>query len=303
MNTIKSNSSNPLGLTGIEFVEFTGPNTTAIENIFYSFGFSKLKTHLKRPIDYFKQNQIHFLINSEKNSNAELFSASHGPSISSMGWKFKNPEEAYHTALLRGAVKANTSDYYIDQKPVPAIIGIGGSLIYFIQEKNNDSESDRLYSALGFQDLLEPVIKKEKGFTRIDHLTNNVEFGTMQKWAEFYKTIFGFTEVRYFDIRGAKTGLTSYALQSPCKNFCIPINEAGEEKSQINEYLREYRGPGIQHLAFLTNDIIQSVKALQSSSIQTLDIDPEYYTDVFQRVKNVKEDQRVLRRLKNFSRW
>jgi 4-hydroxyphenylpyruvate dioxygenase len=82
----------------------------------------------------------------------------------------------------------------------------------------------------------------------------------MQTWADFYKSVFGFTEVRYFDIRGAKTGLTSYALRSPCGKFCIPINEADEKKSQINEYLDEYKGPGVQHLAFLTDDILASLE-------------------------------------------
>jgi 4-hydroxyphenylpyruvate dioxygenase len=119
----------------------------------------------------------------------------------------------------------------------------------------------------------------------------------MQKWASFYKDVFGFTEVRYFDIRGVKTGLTSYALRSPCGKFCIPINEADEKKSQINEYIDEYRGPGIQHLAFLTDDVLASLRKLEGSTkISFLDIDDEYYRDVFERVPNVKEDKGDIRR-------
>jgi 4-hydroxyphenylpyruvate dioxygenase len=147
-----------------------------------------------------------------------------------------------------------------------------------------------LFFDLGFREIQNPIRVASKGFLAIDHLTNNVEKGTMQKWADFYKNVFGFTEVRYFDIRGAKTGLTSYALKSPDGSFCIPINEGTEAKSQINEYLEEYRGPGIQHLAFLTQDILSSLQMMEGTSISCLDIDDEYYREVFDRVPHVKEN-------------
>ncbi len=113
----------------------------------------------------------------------------------------------------------------------------------------------------------------------------------MERWSRFYKDVFGFEEIRYFDIRGAKTGLTSYALRSPDGSFCIPINEADEAKSQINEYLDEYKGPGIQHLAFLTDDILASLRALEGTPIEFLDMDRDYYAAVFERVPNVAEDR------------
>jgi 4-hydroxyphenylpyruvate dioxygenase len=118
----------------------------------------------------------------------------------------------------------------------------------------------------------------------------------MKQWADFYKGVFGFTEVRYFDIRGARTGLQSYALRSPCGSFCIPINEGTEYASQINEYLREYRGPGIQHLAFRTDDILRSLELLDGSGIETLDIEDSYYDTIYQRVPQVSEDREAIRR-------
>ena len=136
-----------------------------------------------------------------------------------------------------------------------------------------------------------PYIQPDRGFLSVDHLTNNVYKGTMQTWADFYKNVFGFTEVRYFDIKGAKTGLTSYALRSPDGSFCIPINEGNESKSQIEEYLREYQGPGVQHLAFITRDILASLDAMEGSAIETLDIAPDYYEEAFQRVPDVREDK------------
>ena len=170
-------------------------------------------------------------------------------------------------------------------------MGIGDSIIYFIEE----NAAKDAYKNLGFTKHPEPEMVKSKGFLLIDHLTNNVESGKMEFWADFYKNIFGFTEVRYFDIKGAKTGLISYALQSPDKSFCIPINEGTDKKSQINEYLEEYKGAGVQHIAFLTENILDSLDSLTDSPIDTLDIDDDYYDEVYDRVPNVTEDKKRIR--------
>ena len=283
--------SNPLNLQGIEFVEFASGKPEQLEHLFFEFGFSKTHSHQQKNIDLFVQNDIHFLLNRSPLTFAGEFAKVHGPSISAMGWRFHSAKDAYEMAILRGAKPALQGDY-LDHygKPLFAIYGIGDSLIYFVEDQGS-----YLYENMGFSLLSKPQIVAEKGFLSIDHLTNNVAKGTMETWANFYKQVFGFTEVRYFDIRGAKTGLTSYALKSPCGTFCIPINEAAEEKSQINEYLREYHGPGIQHLAFLTDDIVASLNSLKGSSITTLDIDPEYYNEVFDRVKQVTENHETIR--------
>ncbi|MAV90638.1 MAG: 4-hydroxyphenylpyruvate dioxygenase [Bdellovibrionaceae bacterium] len=284
-------SQNPLGLNGIEFVEFSTNEPEKLHQLFLDFGFSKVAKHKEKNIDLYGQNNIHFLLNYEKDSFADQFQESHGPSISSMGWRFKNPEQAYKLALQRGAQACEEGDYQIGNHKVPAIYGIGDSLIYFVTK-------DRFsYEDLGFEKLQDPIVVPEKGFLMIDHLTNNVYKGTMERWAAFYKDVFGFEEVRYFDIKGQKTGLTSYALKSPCGLFSIPINEADEAKSQINEYLDEYKGPGVQHLAFLTRDLLKSLHALENTGIQTLDIAPDYYASVFQRVPEVKEDKSEIERL------
>lgn len=275
--------NNPLGLDGIEFTEYATSDQDFMEKVFLDFGFSKLKKHKEKDITYFNQNDIHFLMNNEKSGFSRDFTKKHGPAVSSMGWRVKDAQFAHDEAVKRGAKSAEgtAKDF-----PYPAIFGIGDSLIYFIDQygdKGNIYETD-------FIDLEHPVKQKDKGFLIIDHLTNNVYKGTMEHWSNFYKDIFGFTEVRYFDIRGVQTGLTSYALRSPCGKFCIPINEGNEEKSQIEEYLREYDGPGVQHIAFGTRDILASLDAMEGTSIQTLDINPEYYDTIFDRVPNVKED-------------
>jgi 4-hydroxyphenylpyruvate dioxygenase len=283
---------NPLGLRGIEFVEFASPDPDALHRLFLEFGFSRLARHESKQIDYYKQNDIHFLINRETASFGENFQKLHGPSICSMGWRMDDADKALSVACERGA-KAAEGDYASEGKSLKSIYGIGESQIYFV---DNYSEKDR-YQKMGFVPLASPDIVENKGFIAIDHLTNNVYNGEMAKWCQFYKEIFGFTEVRYFDIRGAKTGLTSFALQAPDRSFCIPINEGTEAKSQINEYLDEYKGPGVQHLAFISHDICDSLKKIQGTSIHTLDIDDEYYGEVFDRVPNVTEDHKQLQDL------
>jgi 4-hydroxyphenylpyruvate dioxygenase len=285
-----TDNNNPLGLKGIEFTEYASPDSDYMDKIFTDFGFSKLKKFKGKDITYYNQNDIHFLLNNEQSGFSYEFAKSHGPAICSMGWRVENAQKAFELALARGAKPAN--DATNKNLPYPAIYGIGDSLIYFIDvfaDKGSIYEND-------FEDLSSPVHVKDKGFLAIDHLTNNVYQGTMEHWANFYKDVFGFTEVRYFDIKGVQTALVSYALQSPCGNFCIPINEGkGTNNNQIDEYLEEYNGPGVQHLAFLTNDLVSSLDQLDASNIDTLDIVPSYYEEIFERVPWVKEDKEKIK--------
>lgn len=279
-----SETYNPLGLRGIEFTEFANADITYMHQIFTAFGFSQLKKFRNKKITYYKQNGIHFLLNEERQGFSAEFTQKHGPAICSMGWRVDDAEKAREVAITNGAQGA---DPKVTELPYPAIYGIGESLIYFIDrfgEKGSIFEQD-------FVDLENPNIVPDLGFQEIDHLTNNVYKGTMEKWANFYKEVFGFTEIRYFDIRGEQTGLISYALRSPDGSFCLPINEGKDEKSQIDEYLREYNGPGVQHLAFSTNNILDSLDRLDHNTIDTLDIAPDYYRKVFDRVPHVSEDK------------
>ncbi len=288
-------SSNPVGLRGIDFVEFASPDPDALDRLFRGFGFSKTMRHGSKAIDLYEQDDIFFLLNREPRSFGATFSAAHGPAICAMGWRVDDAKRALEVAVARGARARPEGDLAnADKSPVPAIFGIGDSLIYFVERPLGETVTAR-WERYGFVALEQPERVEGKGFSRIDHLTNNVEKGTMQRWASFYKDVFGFTEVRYFDIRGAKTGLTSYALRSPDGSFCIPINEADEKKSQINEYLDEYKGPGIQHLAFLTDDILASLKKLEGTPIEMLDIDDDYYASIYDRVPGVSEDRAEIR--------
>ncbi|MBC61599.1 MAG: 4-hydroxyphenylpyruvate dioxygenase [Zetaproteobacteria bacterium] len=286
MNKIK----NEIGLSGLEFVEFCSADADSLRDLFESFGFTKVASHKKKAVELYRQGNINFILNSDDKSFARSFERSHGPCVSSMAWRFNDVDHAYSLAQKRGAkISLDSSDYTLESgSKIPSAFGIGDSLIYFVNKENKN-----LYESMGF-DFNNSSYIKGKGFTRIDHLTNNVHKGTMKHWSDFYKHVFEFEEVKYFDIRGVKTGLTSYALRSPCGSFSIPINEGTEAKSQINEYLEEYKGPGVQHIAFSTDDIVSSVKSVKKTPIKTLTIDKEYYEEVFDRVKNVTEDHKVL---------
>ncbi|MGB0894252.1 MAG: 4-hydroxyphenylpyruvate dioxygenase [Parashewanella sp.] len=280
-----STEQNPLGLRGIEFTEYATPDTDYMHKIFVDFGFSMLKKHKEKEIYYYNQNNIHFLLNKERAGFSAEFAKSHGPAITSMGWRVDDAEFAFTEAVKRGAKPADKASKDL---PYPAIYGIGDSLIYFIDVYGTETN---IYNN-DFADLEQPVIVEEKGFMEVDHLTNNVYKGTMDFWSDFYKDIFGFTEVRYFDINGAETGLTSFALRSPDGSFCIPINQGkDDDKNQIDEYLKEYDGPGVQHLAFTSRDIVASLDAMEGSAIKTLDIIPEYYDTIFDKLPQITEDR------------
>jgi 4-hydroxyphenylpyruvate dioxygenase len=268
-------SNNPVGLKGFEFIEFSASNPQGLHDLFLKLGFSRIKRHKTKNIDYYKQNDIHFLLNKEPGSFAQRFSKEHGPCAASTGWRVQDAKEAQKGEAM------------------PAIKGVGDSLIYFI----DNADDPNRYEKMGFVDIEKPDIVESKGFALVDHLTNNVFPGELEPLSKFYKDVFGFEEIRHFDIRGKKTGLLSYALRSPCGSFCIPINEGTESKSQINEYLREYHGQGIQHIALLTGNLIKSMEKLAPSGLKTLDMDNDYYEEVFQRVPNVTEDHDKIKKM------
>ncbi|MBP6838414.1 MAG: 4-hydroxyphenylpyruvate dioxygenase [Kofleriaceae bacterium] len=282
-------TSNPCGLRGLAFVEMAAPDPDAIGRLLRAFGFSRTMRHQRRAVDLYQQGDIAILLDHEPHGAAAAFSHRHGPCISALGLRADQPALAARVAVDRGATAQVGDLARADGSSVLALTGIGGALMYLVGVGET-------WAGLGFIPLDRPDLVPSRGFTAIDHLTNNVPRGQLERWSRFYRDVFGFTEVRYFDIRGVATGLVSHALRSPCGTFCIPINEGTGTGSQIDEYLEEYKGPGIQHLAFLTDDILASLRGLEGSPIEFLDIDPDYYREVFARVPGVSEDHAEIAR-------
>lgn len=269
--------SNPTGTNGFEFLEFATLNHPLLVQQFTDMGFVPVAKHKSADIKMYQQNDIRFIINNAKGSHASQFATTHGASASAMGFRVKDAQAALKHALSKGA-KQHQSDLYT----MPAIQGVGGSVIYFVDHHHDVPNYSDQFTPLAAV----PATKPAPELTYIDHVTHNLHRGNMNIWAEFYEGIFGFREVRYFDIEGRVTGLKSRAMTSPCGKIRIPLNESSDDKSQIEEFLKDFNGEGIQHIALGTNDIYDSVEQLQKHGLAFLDTPDTYYELIEKRLPN-----------------
>ncbi len=283
--------SNPMGTDGFEFVEYTAPDTAMLDELFRSMGFVREARHRSKDVTLYRQGEVNFIVNAEPGSFGAEFAKAHGPSACAMAFRVADAAQALRRAVALGA-KPVTGQIGPMEVNIPAIEGIGGSLLYFV---------DRYGPQGTIYDIdfvpLENDGDGGVGLTYVDHLTHNVERGNMDEWAGFYERLFGFRELKYFDIEGKLTGLKSRAMVSPCGKIRIPINESSDDKSQIEEYLRAYRGEGIQHVALGTDDIVATVDALKERGIPFMAPPPDtYYEAVDTRVPGHGEPIAELKR-------
>lgn len=281
---------NPLGTDGFEFVEYAAPNPQLLRSLFEQLGFVEVARHRSKDVTLHKQGDINFIINAEPDSFAQKFAKEHGPCACAMAFRVKDAAKAYAMAIERGA-KPVTNDVGPMELNIPAIEGIGGSRLYLVDRYGENTIYDVDFIPTGKQ------ASTDAGLTYVDHLTHNVKRGNMDVWSGFYERIFNFREIRYFDIEGKLTGLLSRAMTSPCGKIRIPINESSDDKSQIAEYLSEYNGEGIQHIALGTNDIYESVVALRANNVAFQETPDTYYEQVNDRVDGHGEDLDRMREL------
>ncbi|WP_066794480.1 4-hydroxyphenylpyruvate dioxygenase [Sphingomonas soli] len=275
--------ANPLGLNGFEFVEFTSPDPQAMAAQFEQMGFVPTHRHPKKNITRYKQGRINLMLNRDDAGRVAKFRGEHGPSASAMAFRVADPAKAMEWALAHGAERTEEDD--------TVIMGIGGSYLYFIQD------GDDLYKDWAqFPGWREAEAANNVGLDLLDHLTHNVRRGQMRVWSAFYKELFGFEEQKYFDIKGQATGLFSQAMIAPDKAIRIPLNESQDDKSQIEEFIREYHGEGIQHLALTTADIYDTVERLRARGVKLQDTIETYYELVDKRVPGHGEDLERLRK-------
>ncbi|GAB1594656.1 4-hydroxyphenylpyruvate dioxygenase [Lysobacter claricitrinus] len=279
---------NPMGINGFEFVEFAAPEGQggAMCDYLERLGFTAVAKHKSRAITLFRQGGVNFLLNEEPNSFASKFAEAHGPSACGFAIRFTKPTtEVLAHATSNGGEEING----VGAVDALKINGIGDCMLYLIDDGANVYED---YVAIPGVD------QNPRGFglTFIDHLTHNLFLGNMQKWSDYYERLFNFREIRYFDIKGAKTGLLSKAMTAPDGVVRIPLNESSDEKSQINEYLRAYNGEGIQHIALFTDDIYSTIEAMREKNIAFLDTPDTYFDVIDARVPNHGEDVERLRR-------
>jgi len=282
---------NPLGTDGFEFVEYTAPDPNLLRTLFERLGFPITARHRNKNVTLHRQGDINFIINAEFDSFGQRFARAHGPSACAMAFRVKDAAYAFRRCLELGAKPVNTKVGPMELH-IPAIEGIGGSLIYLVDRYGDHTIYDVDFRPVDTRTAA--AATESAGLTCIDHLTHNVARGNMSHWAGFYERLFNFREIRYFDIEGKKTGLFSRALTSPCGKIRIPINESQDDKSQIEEYLREYRGEGIQHIALASADIYRTVDVLRAHGVQFQDTPDTYYEGVAARVKGHRESLEAL---------
>ncbi len=270
---------NPLGLDGFEFIEFSAPEKGLLEPVFERMGFSRIARHRSKDVDLWRQGEINLIANYEPQSPAAYFAAEHGPSACGMAFRVKNARVAYDAAIVRGAEPVETRTGPMELR-LPAIRGIGGAMIYLV---------DRYGDALSIYDIdfdYLPGVDRNPvgaGFKIIDHLTHNVYGGRMAHWGSFYERVFNFREIRYFDIKGEYTGLTSRAMTAPDGKIRIPLNEEGKAGGgQIEEYLRAYNGEGIQHIAFSCDDLPACWDRLKALGTPFAPPPPKAYYDMLE---------------------
>jgi 4-hydroxyphenylpyruvate dioxygenase len=268
---------NPMGLMGFEFVEFASPTPGVLEPLFETMGFELVARHRSKNVLLYRQGGINFIVNNEPRSLAAYFAAEHGPSACGLAFRVKDAHKAYARALELGAEPIEIPTGPMELR-LPAIKGIGGAPLYLI---------DRFEAGRSIYDIdFEWVGGSERhpeghGLQLIDHLTHNVYRGRMAYWAGFYEKLFNFREIRYFDIQGEYTGLTSKAMTAPDGKIRIPLNEESRKGSgQIEEFLMQFNGEGIQHVALLTQDLRTTVDKLQMAGIPLMTAPNDAYYEM-----------------------
>ncbi len=284
-----SAQDNPMGTDGFEFIEYTALDTAALESLFSALGFIATAHHRSKDVTLYCQGDVNFIVNREPHSFAQAFAQVHGPSVCAFGIRVKDAAYAFDRAIKLGAnpLQARVGPMELN---IPAIRGIGNSLIYLIDRYQQPSIYDMDFVPIDTSDRV-----KETGLLQVDHITHNVHIGRMNEWAQFYERLFNFKEIRYFDIQGKVSGLKSRAMVSPCGKIRIPINEPSDDKSQIQEYLQAYNGEGIQHIALSSDDIYRSVERLRKNSVPFMVTPDAYYENINERMPGHREDVALLR--------
>jgi 4-hydroxyphenylpyruvate dioxygenase len=283
---------NPLGTDGFEFVEFTSPEPERLKDLFEKMGFTATARHRSKNVLRFRQGDINFILNMEPAGQAAEFRQAHGPSANAMAFRVRDAAKAFRLAVERGAkpVQGPVGPMELN---IPAIEGIGGSNLYLVDRYGAQEIYDVDFVPIPGAE--EARKANEVGLTYLDHLTHNVHRGQMARWAEFYERIFNFREIRYFDIEGKQTALISKAMTSPDGKIRIPLNESQDEHSQIEEFLKDYKGEGIQHIALGTSDIYESVEAMRDRGVRFQDTVDTYFDGIDARLPGHGENVNRLR--------
>ena len=256
---------NPMGTDGFEFVEFCHPDPEEARRLFKIMGFAPVARHRSKNVTLYRQGDINFILNAEPGSFAAKFARRARPSAPAMAFRVVDAKHAYERApaLGRQAARRRSARWSSTSRRSRASAGCRSISSTATARRARSTTSTSSGSASAIRS------RAASGLYYIDHLTHNVYRGRLNEWAAFYERLFNFRQIRYFDIEGKLTGLHSRAMTSPDGKIRIPINEDAGETGQIEEYLQEYKGEGIQHVALgsptSTNRSRRSSSAASSS--------------------------------------
>ena len=282
--TTQDTTTNPANTDGFEFLEYATKDPEPMRKLFKGLGFTKVGQHKEKTIEWWKQNDLNFLLNFQSDGFAAEFATEHGPSVCGMAFRVKDAKHAHQYCLSQGAKNFETRDtQWHDSNAIPVIYGIGDNKLYLVDQYQEGNTFYQDYFDL-IPGAMDEMRKNQQGLQLLDHVTNNVFRGNMDKWAGFYEDLFNFREIRYFDIEGQLTGLLSRAMTSPCSKIRIPINESRDDDSQIEEYLRDYNGEGIQHIAMTSDDIYKTVEDLRATGMEFMSTPDTYYEGIDKRL-------------------
>ena len=284
---------NPIGLDGFEFVEFTSPDPKRMVELLTQLGFVATHIHPSKEATRFKQGDISLVVNNDAHGQAAEFRKAHGPSANGMAFRVSDAKAAYDLAVSNGAQAADPKDGLLGEGSY-VLQGIGGSLLYLVDTHGPRGSVYEHWTPVA--GAAEAEARESVGLRMLDHLTHNVKRGQMRTWSSFYNQVFGFEEQKYFNIKGQQTALFSQAMIAPDGAIRIPLNESQDEHSQIEEFLREYNGEGIQHLAFTTDDIYGTIERLRERGVKLQDTIETYYELVDERVPGHGEDLERMRK-------
>ena len=270
---------NPMGLDGFEFVEFAAAERGVLERTLAMLGFERVAGHRSMDVHLWRQNDINFIVNYEPASVARYLAEEHGPCAAGLAFRVRDAHHAYARATALGAEPVDIATGPMELK-LPAIRGIGGAPLYLIDRCQDGSSIYDIDFAFAPGAAKRPT---GVGLKRIDHLTHNVYRGRLAHWARYYERLFGFREIRRFDIKGEASGLVSRAMTAPDDKIRIPLNEEaplGDGNGQIGAFLMRYNGEGIQHIALACDDLLATYDRLRERGVTFIDPPPATYYEM-----------------------
>jgi 4-hydroxyphenylpyruvate dioxygenase len=286
-------SDNPLGIRGLDFVEFASPAPAALMRLFEQLGFTAVARHITKNVVQFRQGEINFLVNAEPASFASRFADVNGVGVVAIGIRVEDAQRAFDQAIQWGAWEFEGEKIGPSELRIPAIQGIGHSLIYFVDRwrgktnRPNDPADTSIFE-IDFRALAgvanAQAVVPGLGLREVDHLTQVVSRGTLDEWKDFYRQVLHFTEIHEVNANWHVASESS-VMVSPGNLIRIPVYEEGSPRTALmHSYLHEHAADGVQHVALSSDDIFATVDRMKAAGLEFVQPPEQYYASLDARL-------------------